>query len=132
METYRSDGEPVRTTTFLVVDGDNIYVRTDLKTGKVKRLSENPRVRLAPSDMRGSPKGAWVEGEARMVEGEEAARVLLLFREKYGLLARVLDPLNRFRGIRFTGVISIKLRGTEAPVMSPERSSVRPGVSVSL
>jgi uncharacterized protein len=109
LETYRSDGEPVRTTTFVVVDAGLVYVRTDQHTGKVKRILANPRVRIAPCNMRGSPKGAWVDGEARLVEGDEAARVLTLFKGKYGLLASILDPLNRFRGMRLTTIISIKV-----------------------
>jgi PPOX class probable F420-dependent enzyme len=109
LETYRRDGEAVRTTVFVVVDGGLVYVRTNPRTGKVKRILDNPRVRLAPSDGRGSPRGDWMNGEAHMLEGEEAARILLLFKKKYGLLARILDPMNRLRGMGVTAVISIKV-----------------------
>lgn len=89
IETYRKNGDPVRTPVLVVEDGGQLYVRTDPRSGKVKRIRGNPRVRVAPSDMRGNPKGDWIEGEASFVEGAERERIIGLFKKKYGAMVRV-------------------------------------------
>jgi PPOX class probable F420-dependent enzyme len=59
-------------------------VFTDLESGKVKRIRNDPRATLSSSDFRGRPKGGSVRAEARILDragGEVADRAL---REKYG------------------------------------------------
>jgi len=108
VETYRRNGMPVRTPVWLVSEGATVFVRTDPHSGKVKRIKNNPHVRLAPSDMRGNVKGPWVDGEARFVEGAEAKRVLELFQEKYGMLFTWVGIWRRLRGGGQFAVIAIK------------------------
>jgi PPOX class probable F420-dependent enzyme len=49
----------------------------------VKRVRNNPRVRITPCDMRGNVLGEWVEARAEIVTGEEAARGMQLLNKKY-------------------------------------------------
>jgi uncharacterized protein len=109
LETYAKDGKPIRTPVFVVEDGGVVYVRTDPRTGKIKRIRNNPHVRIAPSDGRGAPKGDWTDGEAQLVEGQDAARILGLFKKKYGYFGRIAGSFNRIRGINVTAVISIRV-----------------------
>jgi len=95
LETYRKSGNPVRTTVWVVEDAGVVYVRTGPHSGKVKRIRRNPHVRLVKSNLRGRVTGEWVDGEARLVEGEESGRVLGLFRKKYGFQIKVLGWLAR-------------------------------------
>ena len=75
LKTFRRNGEAVPTPSWFAEEGGTLYGRTFEKTGKVKRLGNDPRVLVAPSDARGEPKGAWVEARARIVEkGSEEAR----------------------------------------------------------
>lgn len=58
MTTYRRSGEPVPTTVwFAIVDG-RVYVFTDLHSGKARRIRNNPRVMLTPSNFIGRPRAA--------------------------------------------------------------------------
>ena len=107
LETYKKSGEAVRTPVWLIEEGGVVFIRTDPSSWKAKRMRRNHRVRLAPSDMRGTPKGEWVDGEARFVEGEEAERVLKLITKKYGLMGRVIESGNSLRGRHPTAVIAI-------------------------
>ena len=91
LETYRKNGEGVRTPMWFVEENGSLYVRTPEKSGKVKRLRRERRVRLAPCDRRGTPRGGWVEGEALFVEGAEAGRANRLLGGKYGLAKRLGD-----------------------------------------
>ena len=91
LETYRKNGQPVSTPVWFMIDNNLVYVVTRLNTGKVKRLRNNPAVRIAPSSNRGQPKGEWIDGKARFVEGAEAGRVIQMRKEKYGLQARLVS-----------------------------------------
>jgi PPOX class probable F420-dependent enzyme len=97
LETYRKNGQPVRTPVWFMVDdnsNDNnnvLYIVTSADTGKVKRLRNNPSVRIVPSGFKGEPKGEWIEGKARLLqEGSvESDRAIHLRKKKYGLQARL-------------------------------------------
>jgi len=77
-----------------------LYVYTIGVSGKVKRIRNNPRVRIAPCDMRGRVLGEWVEARAEIVTGEEAARGMQLlnrsiFRGNSCWIFRILQPARR-------------------------------------
>ena len=97
VETYRKNGQAVRTPVWFVVDNAKIYCRTDLNSGKVKRSRNNPNVRIAPCDARGHPNGVWVDGEIRMANTSELERANHLLNQKYGLQGRLVRTFNRLR-----------------------------------
>jgi hypothetical protein len=65
LATYRRDGREVRTAVWIAPggiapDGDGrLFVYTNAKSGKVKRIRANGRVRLAACDVRGKVSGEW-------------------------------------------------------------------------
>ena len=101
LETYRGNGEGVRTPLWFVEADGALYARTSSGSGKVGRLGRERRVRLVPCDRGGEPLGRWVEGEARLVGGGEAERANRLLNEKYGLLKRAVDLVARVRRDRY-------------------------------
>src|SRR5260370_2214252 len=64
LETYRRNGEPVRTPVWFLEENGILYVHTDDSTGKVKRIRRSPKVRLAPSHFRGKPKTEYIHAQA--------------------------------------------------------------------
>ena len=70
LTTFRESGEAVSTPVWFAIAGDRIYVGTDPKSGKMKRIRDNPRVVLRTSDPWGRTRGESVEGIARPIEGE--------------------------------------------------------------
>ena len=110
IESYKKNGTPVQTPVWLVEDAGTIYVRTSPKTWKVRRIRKNPAVRIAPSNMRGTILGSWVKGEAHFAEGEEASRILNLFKKKYGIMGRITNFFNMLRGKRASTIIAIKIQ----------------------
>jgi len=96
IETYRKTGDPVRTPVWFVEENGELFVRTDSDTGKIKRIRNNPRVRVATSNMRGTVKGSWVEGEARIIDPESSKHVFSLLRKKYGIPYRLIRFTERF------------------------------------
>lgn len=97
LETYRKSGTPVDTPVWFAREGGTLYVYSRADAGKVKRVRNNPNVRIAPCDVRGSLKGDWVDAKARMVDGVEAARGQELLTKKYGWLKRFGDFFSRLR-----------------------------------
>jgi uncharacterized protein len=79
-------------------EGGVFYVYTLPDSGKAKRIRNNPRVRVAPCDMRGNLRGAWVDAHSRICEGEEIAHGQDLLRRKYGWLKIAGDFFSRLRG----------------------------------
>ncbi|QIN81258.1 PPOX class F420-dependent oxidoreductase [Rubrobacter tropicus] len=97
LTTFRRGGEAVTTTIWFVRVGDNIYATTPPDSGKMKRIRNDPRVVLAPSNARGRTLGAGVGGKARVIDGAAPEGAETALREKYGLgltLFRIFGPRN--------------------------------------
>ncbi len=108
LESYRRNGNTVRTPLWFVEEGGALYISTPADSGKVKRIRRNPRVRIVPSDFRGNPRGAWVEAAARFEEAPAAARAQELLIAKYGWQKRLINFFGRLSG-RKSVVISIRV-----------------------
>jgi len=106
VETFRKNGQGVPTPVWFVQDGDTLYVRTVDGSGKVKRIRNNPRVRVTPCDVGGKPKGEWVEGQARFASADEGEKVNGLLSRKYGLMKVMFELMGKFQGRKYT-VIAI-------------------------
>ena len=96
LETYRKTGDPVRTPVWFIEENGELFVRTDSSTGKIRRIRNNPQVRIAPCNARGTVKGTWVNGEARMIEPESSEHVFSILRKKYGMSYRIIRFVQRF------------------------------------
>ena len=83
LETYRKNGQAVRTPVWFAESDGQLYVYTLADAGKTKRLRNNSRAKIAPCDMRGRVTGEWHDAQARFVQGEEAARANALLDRKY-------------------------------------------------
>ncbi len=90
IETYRKNGDPVRTPVWFAEHQGIIYVRTNTDTGKAKRIRRNPHVRIAPSSARGIPKSDWIEAEAIITSEGEAKTAFSLLKTKYGIQYRLI------------------------------------------
>jgi PPOX class probable F420-dependent enzyme len=92
LETFRKSGMGVRTPVWFAQSGDGsrsgratFYIYSEANAGKVKRIRNNPKVRIAPCNFRGALDGAWVEGRARLCTNDEVAQGQELLRRKYFL-----------------------------------------------
>ena len=94
--TYRKSGTGVPTPTWIIaLDGDRIGFWTSSASGKYKRLRNNPRIVLQPSDARGRVRAGSqpAEGTAALVSsGADFDAIQSGIRAKYG----VMVPISRF------------------------------------
>jgi uncharacterized protein len=98
VETYRKNGQGVRTPVWFVESNDDddsiLYIRTSNDAGKYKRIRNNPSVQIAPCDMRGGVKGKWVKGEARIASEDEKMKAFKMLEKKYGMMYKMTRMLR--------------------------------------
>jgi len=97
LETYRRNGNGVRTPVWFVERNGRLYVRTGANSGKVKRMRNFPQVQVAPCKVQGEVIGQWVKGTARPVDTQTAETINRLFEQKYGLQKLFFDVLGRLQ-----------------------------------
>jgi uncharacterized protein len=88
LETFRKNGQGVRTPVWFAGEAEDgtpekLYVYSTANSGKAKRIRNNPRVRVAPCDMRGKLLGDWIDARAEIVTDAEAEHGMKLLNKKY-------------------------------------------------
>ncbi len=97
LETYRRNGNGVRTPVWFVERDGKLYVRTGANSGKAKRIRNFPQVQVAPCKAQGEVIGQWMKGTARRVDKPVADTINRLFSQKYGLQKTFFDVLGRLQ-----------------------------------
>jgi len=97
LETFRKSGLGVHTPVWFAQQAGRplFYIYSEADAGKVKRIRNNPKVRLAPCNFRGEVRGEWTDGNARICDAEESIRGQQLLRRKYGWQKTVGDFFSR-------------------------------------
>ena len=93
LTTYRKNGESSSTAVWVADLGDGtIGFTTPGSSLKAKRIRNDPRVKMQPSDGRGRAKDGSEEvtGTAELVEGPGFERVLAAIKAKYGWQATLI------------------------------------------
>jgi uncharacterized protein len=85
VESFKKNGDGVKTPVWFVLHNGVFYVYTEADSWKVKRIRNNPRVRVAACNVRGTVKGPWLEATASIIEGEERRSADKLLDRKYFL-----------------------------------------------
>jgi len=100
LESYRKNGQAVATPVWFAEGEGLIYVYSLADAYKVKRIRNNPKVRVAACDFRGGLKGSWLEARARIITGDEEGRADALLDQKYGLMRKIGGFFTKLRGQR--------------------------------
>jgi len=91
LETFKRNGQVVATPVWFVIANGTVYTRSYANSGKVKRMKNNPRVRIAPSDALGRSHGLTLEGRAVRASGDMEIKISQLLYRKYGLMKMSFD-----------------------------------------
>ena len=96
--TFRRSGTPVPTPTWIVaLDGDRVGFWTSSKSGKYKRLRNNPRILLQAADARGRVKAGSrpADGTVQLVtSGADFDAIQQRVRAKYGVMVSMSKFFN--------------------------------------
>ncbi len=114
LATFRRSGQAVATPVWCAFDDGVGYVFSAGDAGKVKRLRNSARARIAPCDVRGKVLGDWRDAEATLIDDPaEIARALALLRRKYGWQMWLADAGARITG-RFHQRAYLRIRPATA------------------
>ena len=114
LATFRRNGKAVETAVWFARHDERIYVFTEARAGKVKRLRNSDRARVAACDVRGRVHGAWHEARAREVSDPDiVATAYAALRSKYGWQMRLTDFVSRLAG-RIDGRAVLEIEVPEA------------------
>ena len=97
--TFRRTGVGVATPVWFAVHDGRLWVFSEARAGKVKRLRNDARARFAACSVRGRVHGAWHEGRAHVVaDADQVREAYAALHAKYGWQMRVTDFSSRLTG----------------------------------
>lgn len=91
LTTFRKNGQPVTTPVWFVEREGKLYVRTGARSGKVKRIRNETRVKVAPALRPGHLLAEARPGQARILGPEELTEVNRELSRRYGLQKKLVD-----------------------------------------
>jgi PPOX class probable F420-dependent enzyme len=98
-ETFRKSGVGVATPVWFAEEYGVFYLFSASDAGKIKRLRNSHRSRIAACTVSGRVTGAWVETKAYVLEDEaDVEQALGALRRKYGWQMRATDLMSRLSG----------------------------------
>ena len=110
LETFRKSGKGVKTPMWFVFIGEKVYMTTRGQSGKVKRIRNNPEVKLAHSSSNGRILGPIHDGQARIVEDPKLSqRATEALNKKYGLKKKLIDFALRYAKDKTEAILEVSL-----------------------
>ena len=92
LTTYKKNGEGVSTPIWFARDNNDIYIMTNEKTWKAKRIRNNPKVAFVSCNYMGKVKRKFsdlrIHGDVEFLEGEEGFKAEQNIAKKYWFLYR--------------------------------------------
>jgi uncharacterized protein len=111
LETFRRNGQSMKTPVWFAQDGETLYVVTMANSGKVKRIRNSGKVNVAACKMDGKVIGTWVPAMARESSDPEISeKVDQMFNKKYGLMKKLFASQRASKGAKDI-VLEIKITG---------------------
>jgi uncharacterized protein len=102
LATFRKSGVAVYTPVWFGEDDGKLYVTCRLDSGKIKRLRNSAKAKIAPCTFRGKITGPEFEATARILPAEGDPRALASLRRKYWI-TRI--PWPRRKGSVFLEIV---------------------------
>ena len=98
LETYRKNGETIKSPMWFAQDNDALYLWTMADSSKVKRIRNNPHVNIAPCKRMGEVTGEWLTAHATIDDSPiMVAQVEAMLLKKIGLLFRIFRFIDAIR-----------------------------------
>ncbi len=97
--TWRKNGKIVDTTVWFAQEGEQLLVFSSADAGKVKRLRNSSRARVAPCTVSGKLSGEWIAAKAEIITDEAAIEhAYSALRDRYGWKILVSDFFSKIAG----------------------------------
>jgi len=89
-----------------------VHVRSLVDAGKVERLRNDPRARIAPCTIRGRPTGPFTEGLARILPADETDVAEAALDRHYGSRRRLYEGIGSKLGVQTVYIEITPIKGT--------------------
>ncbi len=99
LTTYKKDGSTSSVPVWIADLGDGTLGFTTASSSyKVRRIRNNAKVQLQPSDRKGllTPGSEVVSATAKAVQGADFERVLKIVKKKYGFMFTMINIIGKF------------------------------------
>jgi PPOX class probable F420-dependent enzyme len=99
LETFRRNGVGVPTPVWFALGDGRFWVFSEAKAGKIKRLRNSDRARIAACNVSGRVRGPWRDARARVVS--EPGRIRTAYaalHAKYGWKMKLADFFSTLTG----------------------------------
>lgn len=95
--TWRKNGAVVDTPVWFAAGGDDaLYVFSSGDAGKVKRLRNSSKARVAPCSVSGKVSGDWIAANAEIIQGDDdSEQAYQALRQRYGAHMLVTDFFSK-------------------------------------
>lgn len=105
LETFRKNGQGVKTPVWFAEDGGFLHVWTRDDSGKARRIRQNRDIKIAPATAKGDALGKWVDAQATADSSPEALKhVKILMGKKYGAAYKAFHLSSKIRKINHTEI----------------------------
>ncbi len=99
LATFRKSAVAVETPVWFAEENDVFYIFSAGNAGKVQRLRNSPRSRIAACTMSGKITGDWIDTAAHLLsEPADTKEALGALRRKYGWVMLLSDCLSTLSG----------------------------------
>ena len=98
LETYKKSKQAVRTPVWFVIKDGLIIIVTRDQTGKIKRIRNNKKVKIATCSIKGKTSMQMVSGTAKILTQEETESAVKIRDKKYGFFSKVAKFLTKGKG----------------------------------
>lgn len=119
--SFKRNGDPVPTVVNCALSEDGaLYFRSEPHTAKIKRITNNPRVLVGPCNLRGKPRGALAEGQARVLPTADSDIAYELIRKNWGPSMWPSEMAMDRLGVE---VAYVEIRGKDSPLNGTANSA---------
>ena len=92
LATFRKNGQPVNTPVWFASDGRDLYILSAGNAGKVKRLKNSSRAKVATCTYNGTLTGNWQDAQALLLpDKKDCTYAHLQLQKKYGWQMKAFD-----------------------------------------
>lgn len=105
IETFRKNGNGVKTPVWFVQQGEKMFVWTEFSSGKAKRIRNSGKVNIAPCKPDGALVGEWVPASANVDDSQAGVNGLkTLMSKKYGLAFSFFAIMGKLRRSQYVAI----------------------------
>lgn len=105
IESYRKNGTGIKSPVWMTHEDGKLYCWTGADSWKVKRIRNNPEVKLAESDAQGTLKSEQVPALGKVLDAPQDVKTQVgRMAKKFGIQFRMFQLMGMFRRSKYVAI----------------------------